>query len=160
MTPARDESSREPAMCNRSSRAAPALANSLSLVLGLAATLGFASASRAQALPASRAMPAATAEVPHRDPWVPESVRRQAAVAAAPAPTRGAALQAQVERKLKANFEAADLSRSGKLTRQQAAGAGLGWVDIHFDEIDRDRKGAVSFDDVKRYMNERAEKSR
>jgi hypothetical protein len=89
-------------------------------------------------------------EQPLRDPWVPPEARQPSTSP----PTEGAALRAQVERKLKRDFDAADLSHSGSLTRQQAAGAGLGYIAQHFDEIDRQKTGAVRFDDVKRYLME------
>jgi len=95
--------------------------------------------------------PKASADVPMLDPWVPPEARRPSA---AP-PTQGAALRAQVERKLKQSFDAADVNRSGTLTREQARAGGLGFVVNHFDAIDRQRTGAVSFDDVKRYLKER-----
>ena len=89
-------------------------------------------------------------EQPLRDPWVPPAARKPST---AP-PTEGAALRAQVERKLKQAFDAADVSHSGALTREQAAAAGLGFVAKHFDAIDRQKAGAVRFDDVKRYLVE------
>ncbi len=92
----------------------------------------------------------ATMEQPLRDPWVPPDARKPSATA----PTEGAALRAQVERKLKQDFDAADLSHAGALTRQQAASAGMGFIAQHFDEIDRQKAGAVRFDDVKRYLVE------
>lgn len=95
--------------------------------------------------------PPATIETPLRDPWVPPELRK---APSAPAP-QGAALRARVERKLKAGFDAADVSGSGTLTREQARGAGLGYIARHFDEIDRQRAGAVSFDDVKRFLRGR-----
>jgi hypothetical protein len=95
--------------------------------------------------------PPATIETPLRDPWVPPELRK---APSAPAP-QGAALRAQVERKLRAGFDAADASGSGTLTREQARGAGLGYIVKHFDEIDRQRAGAVSFDDVKRFLRTR-----
>lgn len=88
---------------------------------------------------------------PLRDPWVPPESRKPSE---AP-PSEGAALRAQVERKLKQAFDAADVSGAGSLTRQQATAAGLGFVARHFDEIDRQRTGAVRFEDVKRYLVER-----
>lgn len=103
------------------------------------------------ALPAHAATaesPPATAEAPMRDPWVPPEARKPAI---AP-PAQGAALRAQVERKLKAAFDQADVNRSGNLTREQARVAGLGYIVRHFDDIDRQRAGAVSFEDVKRYL--------
>lgn len=95
--------------------------------------------------------PPATIETPLRDPWVPPELRK---APAAPSP-QGAALRARVERKLKTQFDAADVTGSGSLTREQARAAGLGYVARHFDEIDRQRAGAVSFDDVKRFLRTR-----
>jgi hypothetical protein len=95
--------------------------------------------------------PPATIETPLRDPWVPPELRR---APSAPAP-QGAALRARVEHKLKTGFDAADVSGSGTLTRDQARAAGLGYIVKHFDEIDRQRAGAVSFDDVKRFLRTR-----
>ena len=95
-----------------------------------------------------------TSQQPLRDPWVPPDARKPST---AP-PTEGAALRAQVERKLRQAFDAADVNHSGSLTRQQANAGGLGFVARHFDEIDRQKSGAVRFDDVKRYMVERGAK--
>jgi hypothetical protein len=97
---------------------------------------------------------AVTSEQPLRDPWVPPAARK----ASTAPPTDGAALRAQVERKLKQAFDAADVNRTGSLTRQQASAAGLGLVAKHFDEIDRQKSGAVRFDDVKRYLVEHGAK--
>lgn len=93
------------------------------------------------------AAPAAAQEL-LRDPWVPPQVKRSEGYVE----TRGAALRAQVERKLRAQFEAADRAGSGTLTREQARSAGLGYVADNFDAIDRRRAGAVRFEDVKRYL--------
>ena len=95
-----------------------------------------------------------TSQQPLRDPWVPPDARKPST---AP-PTEGAALRAQVEHKLRQAFDAADVTHSGSLTRQQASAAGLGFVARHFDEIDRQKSGAVRFEDVKRYMVERGAK--
>jgi hypothetical protein len=95
--------------------------------------------------------PPATIETTIRDPWVPPELRTPAPT---PAP-QGAALRAQVERKLKAGFDAADVNRSGTVTRDQARAGGLGYIVRHFDDIDRQRAGAVSFDDVKRFLRGR-----
>lgn len=95
--------------------------------------------------------PPATIETTIRDPWVPPELRTPAPT---PAP-QGAALRAQVERKLKAGFDAADVNRSGAVTRDQARAAGLGYIVRHFDDIDRQRAGAVSFEDVKRFLRGR-----
>jgi hypothetical protein len=85
---------------------------------------------------------------PLRDPWVPPESRKTPTAT----PTEGAALRAQVERKLKLAFDAADVGHTGSLTREQASAAGLGFVAKHFDEIDRQKSGAVGFDDVKRFL--------
>jgi len=94
---------------------------------------------------------AVKSEQPLRDPWVPPESRKPSTAT----PAEGAALRAQVERKLKKAFDAADVSHSGSLTRQQANTAGLGFVARHFDQIDRQKAGAVRFEDVKRYLIER-----
>lgn len=91
------------------------------------------------------------AEVPMRDPWVPPAVRQ-----AASAPlTRGTALQSQVDAKLKASFDAADVDKRGSITREQARAAQLGIVARHFDQIDVRRSGRVSFEDLQRYLRGR-----
>ena len=83
-----------------------------------------------------------------RDPWIPPHAK------ASPdyVETRGAALRLQVERKLRAQFDAADMAKSGWITREQARAAGLGYIADNFDAIDVNRAGAVTFDDVKRYL--------
>ncbi len=96
--------------------------------------------------------PPATTQNELLDPWVPPSARQPAATA----PTRGAALRAQVEAKLKARFDAA--APGGALTRGEAQAGGLGYIVRHFDEIDRQHAGAVRFEDVKRYLRERGAK--
>lgn len=95
--------------------------------------------------------PPATIETTIRDPWVPPELRTPAPIVA----PQGAALRAQVERKLKAGFDRADVDRSGTVTRDQARAAGLGYIVKHFDDIDRQHAGAVSFDDVKRFLRAR-----
>jgi len=95
--------------------------------------------------------PPASAQTPLRDPWVPPEARKPSL---AP-PTEGAALRAQVERKLRQQFDAADVGRTGALTRDQANAGGLGYITRHFDEIDRGKTGAVRFEDVKRFLRER-----
>jgi hypothetical protein len=120
--------------------------------LALAGTaLAFVMAGVASVYAATAQSPPATIETSIRDPWVPPELRTPAP---APAP-QGAALRAQVERKLKAGFDAADVNRSGAVTRDQARAAGLGYIVKHFDDIDRQRAGAVSFDDVKRFLRAR-----
>ncbi|HEX3136087.1 MAG TPA: hypothetical protein VHT22_00665, partial [Casimicrobiaceae bacterium] len=129
-------------VARRSSRRKLTLAGAaLALVMG---GVPFVHAATAQS-------PPATIETTLRDPWVPPELRTPAPT---PAP-QGAALRAQVERKLKAGFDAADVNRSGTVTRDQARAAGLGYIVKHFDDIDRQRAGAVSFDDVKRFLRGR-----
>jgi phosphatidylserine/phosphatidylglycerophosphate/cardiolipin synthase-like enzyme len=48
-----------------------------------------------------------------------------------------------------------DANVCASLTREQARSAGLGYIVRHFDDIDRQRAGAVSFDDVKRFLRGR-----
>ncbi|HEX3645149.1 MAG TPA: hypothetical protein VHT95_06050 [Vicinamibacterales bacterium] len=114
------------------------------LAVVVAATVGPVRAATAQS-------PPATIETTIRDPWVPPELRTPAPTP----PSQGAALRAQVERKLKAGFDRADVARSGTVTRDQARAAGLGYIVKHFDDIDRQRAGAVSFDDVKRFLRAR-----
>jgi hypothetical protein len=99
-------------------------------------------------------MPPASAQTPLRDPWVPPEARTPSTTA----PTTGAALNAQVERKLKQAFDAADTGHTGALTREQAQAHGLRYISEHFDEIDRRNAGVVRFDDVKRFLRERGAK--
>ncbi len=95
-------------------------------------------------------MPAAVMEAPLRGPWLPERLRT-----ATPAPpTQGAALRAQVDRKLRAAFDAARGKDAGELTREEAQAAGLGYIARDFDAIDVRRAGAVRFEDVKRYLRQ------
>jgi len=109
----------------------------LALLLGTALT--------SSALAADQAI----VETPLRDPWVPPETKR----AAAPAPeTQGEALRAQVERKLRASFDAADVEGRGSLTRDQAQRGGLGFIAKHFDLIDTGHTGRVTFDDYLNYL--------
>jgi hypothetical protein len=94
---------------------------------------------------------AQTDEPPMRDPWVPPALRSKAATQP---PAAGDALKAQVERKLRASFDAADVSGKG-LTREQAEAAGLGYVAKNFDRIDTAGTGRVTFDDLTRYLRAR-----
>ena len=103
--------------------------------------------------PAS-AQPASAMQAPMCDPCVPPALRNSQ-----PAPqTEGAALQAQVERKLRKSFDAADTAHAGAITREQARAAGLGVVANNFDRIDRTGSGKVTFEDVKQYLRERGGK--
>jgi hypothetical protein len=104
-------------------------------------------------LPLLAQSPKATAEVPMLDPWLPPAVRKELTVA--PAAAEGAALRAQVERKLRDSFDAAARDSNGALTREQARSAGLGFIANHFDAIDRRGAGVVRFEDYKRFLKER-----
>lgn len=84
-----------------------------------------------------------------RDPMLPEALRHTKPAEA----TRGAALQAQVEAKLRARFMAADHQRSGHLSRAQAEAAGLGYVVRDFDQIDRAGHGSVSWAQVRDHLS-------
>ena len=90
----------------------------------------------------------ASVEVPLRDPWVPPELAKRAT---AQPPSSGAELRAQVDRKLHARFEAA-ADPQGLLTRQAARAAGFGFIDRHFDAIDRRHAGRVSYDDYRRFL--------
>jgi carboxypeptidase C (cathepsin A) len=100
--------------------------------------------------PASSAVsPPASFETTKRDPALPERLQ---SITPAP-PTIGDALAAQVVERLREEFEAApQAKRGGPITREQARAAGLGFVANNFDAIDVNHTGAVTFDDVLRFM--------
>lgn len=86
-----------------------------------------------------------------RDPAVPATLRH-----ARPAePTQGAALQAQVDAKLRARFDAADTTGEGAISRAQAEAAGLGYVARHFEQIDAAGHGSVSWAQVQAWLAQR-----
>ncbi len=93
-------------------------------------------------------MPPAVMETLHRGPWIPPALRT---TTPAP-PTRGDALAAQVERKLRDEFDAARGKRAGELTREEARAGGLGYIVREFDAMDVRGAGAVRFEDVERYL--------
>ena len=115
----------------------------------LACILGAALPLAAQA--AATVPAAATVEVPMRDPWVPPELAKQARVRPA---SSGAELRTQVERKLRARFEAA-AGPDGLVTREAARAAGLGLIERDFDAIDRRRAGRVSFEDYREFLRSR-----
>ena len=92
----------------------------------------------------------ATIEVPLRDPWVPPELAKQARTAI---PSSGAGLRQEVERKLRARFEAA--APSGSLSREEASAAGLGFIARHFDAIDRRHAGRIDFEDYRHFLVQR-----
>ena len=102
------------------------------------------------------AWPAYAQELPLRDPWVPDAVKTKRANAFAEGPaTRGAALQAQVQRKLRDSFDAADVEGQGSITLSQARAAGLGLIAREFERIDVTRSGRITFDDYLRFLRAR-----
>jgi hypothetical protein len=80
------------------------------------------------------------------DAQVPPALRNRPAGP----PATGAELRAQALAKLKAQFRAADLDGNGSLSPEEAKG--FGFVASHFDEIDARRRGAVSFEDLRAYL--------
>ncbi len=114
--------------------------------------LAWCTLSATQAGAADVALLPPVAEQPLRDPWVPPAAQPSSV----PAPAEGAALRAQVERKLKAAFDSADTDGSGAITRAQAEAHGLGYIVNNFDAIDQRHAGVVTFDDVRAFMQRRA----
>ena len=108
----------------------------------------------ALSLPAIATGPKAAAETPMLDPWVPAETRAKAMGEPSLVPTRGEALRAQVERKLKARFDEA-AGPEGTLTIRQARAAGLGFIANHFAAIDRQGDGRVTFDEYLEYLRNR-----
>jgi hypothetical protein len=90
--------------------------------------------------------------VQRADPWLPPHAR----VRDGRASPDGAALQALAVDKLRRRFEAADAPGYGTLSRAQADRAGLGFIAGHFDRIDAAKSGHVSFEELRRYLAERA----
>ena len=114
----------------------------------IATWIGAAALVVAAALGGALSATAQTMETPMLDPWVPPTLRK-----AAPRPPAGGdALKAEVERKLRADFDAADVEHAGTLTREQARAGGLGYIVKGFERIDAAGTGRVAFDDVKRYL--------
>ncbi|KVV54737.1 hypothetical protein WT27_26785 [Burkholderia territorii] len=98
------------------------------------------------------ATPARARQAQLGDPYVPPAARKPTAGTQ----TTGAALHAQVVRKLARQFGAADTQNTGSITEAQARAAGLGYVANHFRQIDASGSGRVSFSDVQRYMQARS----
>ncbi|HWX01817.1 EF-hand domain-containing protein [Collimonas sp.] len=112
------------------------------MVFALCATAGAAQASDAVATPSGMARHGVDG------PFFPAA---RPAAPAAPAST-GDALKTQAMSRLKSNFDAADVAKTGTLTQQQAQKSRLGYVANNFSQIDVNKTGKVSFDDVKRYL--------
>jgi len=122
-----------------------AVAAALACVGAAASVSAFAQASDA-------AVPARARQAQLGDPYVPPAARKPTAGTQ----TTGAALHAQVVRKLARQFSAADSQNTGSITESQARAAGLGYVANHFRQIDSSGNGRVSFADVQRYMQARS----
>jgi hypothetical protein len=141
----------------RALRSAPAAC--IAALALAAACVPAAAAPGAVAPAASQALPPG-----FRDPGIPPELRPDAPAAAreraqsalreAPR-TSGAALQAQVERKLRESFDAADVRHRGALTREEAQAGGFGFVARHFDEIDVRHAGEVRFEDLQGFLQQR-----
>ncbi|MFD2368371.1 EF-hand domain-containing protein [Pseudoduganella sp. GCM10020061] len=80
------------------------------------------------------------------DATVPPALR----VRPAEAPATGAALRAEALAKLQAQFQAADTDNNGSLTVDEAKR--FGFVARNFDAIDVERRGAVTFEDLRVYL--------
>ena len=93
----------------------------------------------------------AAAESPLLDPWVPPAAAQ--AAQSVPKAKRGADLRSEVERKLRADFEAA--APRGTLTRGEARAAGMGFIANHFEAIDRRGAGVVRFEDYAAFLRSR-----
>lgn len=85
------------------------------------------------------------------DPCVPATVREKLQAQAVVATT----LPKAVTSRLKERFDAADVNRSGTLTRAQAEAGGFGFIAQNFDAIDRRKAGAVTFEEVKGFLRTR-----
>ncbi|MBR8007279.1 EF-hand domain-containing protein [Burkholderia vietnamiensis] len=123
------------------------------LVVAVALACAAASATAAAFAQAGEAAaPARARQAQLGDPYVPPAARKPTAGTQ----TTGAALHAQVVRKLARQFGAADTQNNGSITEAQARAAGLGYVANHFRQIDSSGSGRVSFADLQRYMQARS----
>ncbi|MES3025103.1 MAG: EF-hand domain-containing protein [Pseudomonadota bacterium] len=96
----------------------------------------------------------AAAQTPQFGPSLPPSLRTPSG----PPPAAGQALREQAMQKLRRQFEQADLDANGRLTKVEADRAGLGYVSARFEQIDRGKRGAVSFDEVREALPTRVAK--
>ncbi len=123
-------------------------------LLSLTTTALLAGLPPAYAVQPENVGPSTALQTPLCDPCLPPALRNVTPAA----PTEGAALQAQVESKLRQRFDAADVAQRGAHAREQARAAGLGLVANEFDRIDTAGRGSVTFEDVKRYLRARGGK--
>ncbi|WP_126227137.1 EF-hand domain-containing protein [Burkholderia ambifaria] len=122
------------------------------VVAAALACAGAATFASAFAQASDAATPARVRQAQLGDPYVPPAARKPTAGTQ----TTGAALHAQVVRKLARQFGTADTENTGSITEAQARAAGLGYVANHFRQIDASGSGRVSFSDVQRYMQARS----
>jgi len=120
---------------------------SLSRSIALMAALAVVSAL------ASAQTPAVTEGV-KCDPCVPAAVQKKMQTQ----PAAETLLPEAVASRLKERFDAADVNRSGVLTKAQAEAGGFGFIAQNFDAIDRRKTGAVTFEDVKGFLRTRGAK--
>ncbi|VWD25657.1 2-oxoglutarate dehydrogenase E3 [Burkholderia lata] len=129
--------------------------NRFIVVAAALACVGAAVSVSAFAQASDAAAPVRARQAQLGDPYVPPAARKPTAGTQ----TTGAALHAQVVRKLAQQFSAADAQNTGSITESQARAAGLGYVANHFRQIDSGGNGRVSFADVQRYMQARSTSS-
>jgi hypothetical protein len=96
----------------------------------------------------------AQASAVNQGPYLPPALRSPPPST----PASGQALRNEAMDKLKKRFQEADLDANGRVTREEAKRAGLGYVENNFDEIDTGGHGQVSFDDVRTFMTQRIRK--
>lgn len=111
-----------------------------------------AGAARAAEPPASASAPV----VAHPDPYVPPARRLRASEPGAAGP----ALRHQTLEKMRQRFKDADLDGSGSLSADEARRAGMGFVVKHFDQIDRNHAGQITFNDLQAFLAQRREVAR
>ncbi|TDR76488.1 EF-hand domain-containing protein [Paludibacterium purpuratum] len=119
----------------------------VSLLIALLAGTAQAQTANATSAPHSRAGLAQLG-----DPYVPPRVKAAARAMAVAPTTSGASLQAQALGKLQQKFNQADLDHTGRITKTQAKQTGFGFVANHFEQIDAQHRGSVSFDELKTFM--------
>ncbi len=56
---------------------------------------------------------------------------------------------------MRERFEGANTTHDGKLTREQAAAGGMPNIARHFDQIDTDRKGYITLQDLRAFAQAR-----
>ncbi len=83
------------------------------------------------------------------DPYIPPVARHPTTGMQ----TSGTALQAQAIKKLRQQFNEADVKKNGTLTQTETRMNGLGFVADNFEHIDTRRTGRVSFADVEHFMH-------